>query len=95
MAPGGEPTLGDILAVAFAAEPVLSPLEAETIAGKALATYAAGFYGVDWADAWHYITHVPNASLQALLAPEGWRKFGAAIAEANGLAAEPLPVTVH
>jgi hypothetical protein len=102
---GREPTLGEILATAFEQLPPAVGLGAETvtanawalevIAGQTLAGAVANHLGVTWDSAWHYITHVPDKALQALVEPQGWQAIANAFAAHYGGRADPLPVTVH
>jgi hypothetical protein len=96
MLPGGEPTLGEILAAAFAAappEPHPGALEFET--GRYLAALTAEHLDVDWNDAWDALCSVPDADLGALKIASGWTALAATIANKLGVKADPLLVWVH
>lgn len=98
-----EPTLGDILAQAFAEAERSLLLEEEKLsadctvqAAQALAKSMAAQCGVTYRDAWDELCHVPDDMLRALSTAPGWTVLADHIVREIGMVNVPLFIpTIH
>jgi hypothetical protein len=96
MEPGGEPTLGDILAAAFAAaRPAPSAARLEYDAAQLFAGIVADHYDLEWGEVWGVLCSVHDDDLGALKTASGWTALAAHIAKTLGASGDPLLAMVH